>query len=308
MTHDPLAVARRRYGQKRRSQMKAGTWRGLVDAEQARQHVRNLHQTWLVSYDAIGELVGIYGMTVKHIAEGTPSRQLPPPARITARISDALLTVTVDDLPENCMVNAVGSMRRLRALSVAGWSVRQVAGRSGANWVGLKILRRGERTTVLLRTARLIRDAYEEMIQLDPHDHMRASALTMCRTEAAANGWHPPTAWADDIDDPDVKPWEMVRCSIGTCVHGSKDERLLCEQHLDRLKERGTLDGLRVMRNSKALLEDARYILATDPPINPDTEEIDGDRLAERLGTNWAALERALLRANINLGQLRVSA
>lgn len=308
MSHDAPTEARRRYGRKRRRQMKAGTWLGHVDAEKARQHVLGLHRIWLVSYDAIGEQAWIHGTTVKHIAEGTPARQLPPPARITARISDALLTVTVDDLPDNCMVNAVGSMRRLRALAVAGWSVRQAADRSGANWVGLKILRRGERTTVLLRTARLIREAYEELMQLNPYEHMRASAVTNCRMEAAANGWHPAEAWADDIDDPEVQPWTMIRCSIGTCVNGSKDERLLCEQHLGKLKERGTLVGLRVMRNSKALIEDARFILATDPPINPETEQIDRGRLAERLGTTWEALERALIRANINLGKLGESA
>ncbi|WP_214317080.1 hypothetical protein [Nonomuraea sediminis] len=308
MTRSAVAEARRRYGQARYQQMKAGTWRGLVDADEARQHVLALHRIWLVSYDAIGDLAGVYGTNVQHIAEGTPSRQLPPPRRITARISDALLTVSVDDLPDNCMVNAVGSMRRLRALAVAGWSVRQVSDRAGAAWVGLKILRRGERTTVLLRTARLIRETYEELIQLNPYEHMRASAVSSCRKEAVTNEWFPAEAWADAIDDPEAKPWQMVRCSHPTCVHGSKDERLLCDNHLGRLKERGTLDGMRNMRNRKALIEDARFILATDPPIDPDTEEIDRDRLAERLGTSWEALERALLRAKIHLDKLRESA
>ncbi|MFD0659720.1 hypothetical protein [Thermocatellispora tengchongensis] len=77
MTRDAFAEARRRYWQERDRQIKAGTWQGLVDAEKARQHVRELHQSWLVSYEAIGKLAGVCATTVKHIAEGTPSRRLP---------------------------------------------------------------------------------------------------------------------------------------------------------------------------------------------------------------------------------------
>ncbi|MFI6497138.1 hypothetical protein [Nonomuraea typhae] len=308
MTLDAYAQARLRYGRRRHRLIKAGTWQGLVDAEEARQHVMGLHRIWLVSYDAIADLAGVYPTNVKHLAEGSPSRKLPPPARITERISDALLTVTVDDLPETCMVNATGSTRRLRALAVAGWSVRQVADRVGVSWVGLKILRRGERTTVRLRNARMIKEAYEDLLRLDPREHMRAAAVTQCRKDAAAYGWQPAEAWADAIDDPAAKPWQMVRCSYPTCINGSKDERLLCDTHLRLLKKRGNLEGARLMRNTQALLEDARFILATDPPINPRTQEIDGERLAERLGTTWEALERVMLRANINLGKLRKSA
>ncbi|MBB5140518.1 hypothetical protein HNP84_010286 [Thermocatellispora tengchongensis] len=270
--------------------------------------MRELHQSWLVSYEAIGKLAGVCATTVKHIAEGTPSRRLPPPARITARTSDALLTVTVDDLPDNYLVNAVGSTRRLRALSVAGWPMQQVADQAGADWTGLKELRRGERTTVLLRTARLIRDVYLELIQRDPYEHCRPAVVTSSRNQAATNGWHPAAAWADAIDDPEAKPWQMVRCSYPTCIHGAKDERLLCDTHLQRLSKRGTLEGMRAVRNGKVLIEDIQFILATDPPINPETEEIDRDRLAERLGITWHALEQALIRAKINLGKLRESA
>ncbi|MEU1880872.1 hypothetical protein ABZ470_26495 [Streptosporangium sp. NPDC020072] len=305
MSRDALAEARRRYEQKRARQIKAGTWRGMIDATKAREHVKNLHRIWLVSYEAIGQLAGIGGTTVSHIAEGTPARQLPPPGRITARVSDALLTVTVDDLPDNYLISTVGAMRRLRALSVAGWPMREVAHRTGADWSGLKSIRRGERTVVLVRTARLIRETYDVLIQLNPYDHCRSTAVTASRKRAMSNGWYPMEAWADAIDDPAVQPWTTIRCSHPTCIRGAKDERLLCEVHLKRLHDRGSFDGMRIIRNRSALIEDIRFVLATDPPINPKTLEIDGERLAERLGTSWAALERALLRANINLNELR---
>ncbi|GAA2830224.1 hypothetical protein [Nonomuraea rubra] len=308
MTRDPYAEARRRYWQKRDKEKRAGTWQGLVDAEEARQHVRELHRIWLVSYEAIAELAGISHTTVRHLAVGSATRQLPPPARVGAYTAEVLLTVTVDDLPDNCLVNATGSMRRMRALSVEGWPVRYIANQMDAAWDGLKQLRRGERTTVVLRTARLLRRTYDELILLDPYAHCRKTVVTTLRKQAAASGWYPAAAWADAIDDPAAKPWHVVRCSYQTCINGSKDERLLCDTHLKLLKKRGTLEGARLMRNTQALLEDARFILATDPPINPRTQEIDKERLAERLGTNWEALERVLLRANINLGKLRESA
>ncbi|MFD8529452.1 hypothetical protein ACFV0L_18730 [Streptosporangium canum] len=303
-----LVLARRRYERERDKGIKAGTWQGLVKANPARQHVKELHRIWLVSYEAISKVAGVSHTTVKHLAEGTPARQLPPPARITARISDILLTVTVDDLPDNYLINAVGSARRLQALAVAGWPAQQVADRAGADPSSFKTLRRGERITVILRTARLIQETFEELIQLDPYEHVRPNEVTACRNMAATKKWLPAAAWADAIDDPAAKPWEMVRCSYPACIHGAKDERLLCGNHLGRLKKRGTLEGLRVIRNSKALIENARFILATDPPIDPETEDIDRDRLAERLGMTWDTLERALLRAKINLTKLRESA
>ncbi|MFD0478051.1 hypothetical protein ACFQ0B_65190 [Nonomuraea thailandensis] len=214
----------------------------------------------------------------------------------------------MDDLPDHHLINAVGSMRRLRALSVAGWPVRHVADHMGASWDSQKQLRRGERTTVLLRTARQLRETYEELVGLDPYEHCRPAVVTSTSTQAAASGWYPAAAWADVIDDPEAKPWQVVRCSYPTCINGSKDERLLCDTHLKLLQKRGTLDGARLMRNTQALLEDARFILATDPPINPNTQQIDGERLAERLGTTWAALERLLIRAELNLGKLRQTA
>ncbi len=156
---------------------------------------------------------------------------------------------------------------------------------------------------------RRIRVVYEDLIGTDPlAAGIRRSAVTDIRNQARKDGWLPSAAWADAIDDPEVKPWEVVRCSVPSCIHGSKDERLLCSNHLDRLRERGTLEGLRAKRNSEVLIENARFILATDPPIDPETEEIDGDLLAERLGMTWDALEKALERAKINLVTLRETA
>ncbi|MEU7891732.1 hypothetical protein AB0B45_02580 [Nonomuraea sp. NPDC049152] len=308
VTSDALAEARRRYRLHRERQIRAGTWRGLVDAEDARAHVRNMNRIWLISYEAVALAVGLNKSTVYHLMDGAPNRGLNPPAKISARASDAILAFTMDDLPDHVRINAVGSIRRLQALAAAGWPLTEIGARANADISRLSVIRSGEPPTVFVSMAQRIRCTFDELDTLNPLDYLPSRSVGYARSHATAQGWLPSKAWADAIDEPDVKPWQMVRCSHRTCIRGSKDERLLCDQHLERLKERGTLEGLRVMRNRKALIEDARFILATDPPIDPETEEIDRDRLAERLGTNWEALERTLLRAKISLDKLRESA
>ncbi|WP_433355531.1 hypothetical protein ACQP25_16985 [Microtetraspora malaysiensis] len=308
MTSSAITEARRRYCRNRRQKIRFGTWRGRVDAQPARAHVTELRRVWLVSSEAIALAAGVSTNAISHLVKGSPDRHLPPPARIGAHLSDLILTVTVDDLPDNMLINAVGSRRRLRALAVAGWPPSEIGSRADIDVTGLKLIRAGARTRVSMATVRRLRVVFDELERLDPMDHLRSSAVTLTRKKAASRGWSPAAAWADAIDEPNAKPWKVVRCSHGTCIHGSQDERLLCAQHLKVLQERGTLEGMRAQRNNKVMIENARFILVTDPPINPETEEIDRDLLAERLGTTWVTLERALLRANINLDKLRESA
>ncbi|NRQ31324.1 hypothetical protein HII36_05655 [Nonomuraea sp. NN258] len=308
MTVSEVVLARRRAMRERKQKIKLGTWRGMVDALPARQHVQELRTVWLASYAAIASTAQVAATGVKHLVEGTPARELPPPARIGARMSDALLTVTVDDLPDAYLINPVGATRRLRALAVQGWPTTEIADVADAQLAGLKALRIGTKPRVTVALNRRIREAFDVLIGADPYAAgLRKGTVTGLRKQARERGWHPAEAWADAIDDPRVKPWQMVRCSYPMCVNGSKDERRLCTSHLKLFKKKGTLEGARLMRNSQALLEDARFIVATEPPINPQTQEIDGELLAARLGTTWEALERLLNRAELNLGKLRES-
>jgi hypothetical protein len=308
VTSDALAEARRRYRLTRERQIRAGIWRGLVDADDARAHVRNMNRIWLISYEAVALAVGLNKSTIYHLMDGAPSRGLKPPAKISARVSDAILAFTMDDLPDHVRINAVGSVRRLQSLAVAGWPLTEIGTRANADVSRLSVIRSGEPPTVFVSMAQRIRCAFDELDALDPLNYLPSRSVGYARSHAAAKGWLPSKAWADAIDEPDVKPWQMVRCSFQTCIHGAKDERLLCDNHLERIRERGTLEGMRAMRNRNALIEDARFVLATDPPIDLETGDINRDALAQRLGVTWETLERALLRANINLGKLRESA
>ena len=103
-------------------------------------------------------------------------------------------------------IDATGTVRRLRALCVIGWSRRELAAILGMEKSAVDRLVGG--VEVCWRsTARRVAGAYETHWQGPPEPttpHERA-----CRTRtigtAIKQGWAPPLAW-DDIDDPAATP------------------------------------------------------------------------------------------------------
>ena len=95
----------------------------------------------------------------------------------------------------NVWVPATGTMRRLQALAVAGWSTDMVAARCGAHPRHLAKIRGGEMTHVRIRTALRVERVARELVMQPRTD--RAAKITKFR--AAANGWVPAFAW-DSID------------------------------------------------------------------------------------------------------------
>lgn len=92
-------------------------------------------------------------------------------------------------------IPATGTMRRLQALAVIGWSTAEIAARMDSHYRPLQKVRAGERECVRMSTARRVAVVFEELCMQVRHD--RAANIT--RFRAAAHGWVPPLAW-DDID------------------------------------------------------------------------------------------------------------
>ena len=92
-------------------------------------------------------------------------------------------------------VPATGTMRRLQALAVIGWSTAEIAKRIDSHYRPLQKIRAGQRECVRSSTARRVAVVYESLSMRVRHD--RAARITHFR--AVANGWVPPLAW-DDID------------------------------------------------------------------------------------------------------------
>ncbi|MGP4114626.1 helix-turn-helix domain-containing protein [Streptomyces sp. 4N509B] len=96
-------------------------------------------------------------------------------------------------------VDATGSIRRIRALTAIGYSAKSIAARSGVGVTVVRDLLNGRLDTVTKGVADSITDAYRRLVR-------HPGTCTRARTRAAAEGWHGPLAWDDDIDNPDAQP------------------------------------------------------------------------------------------------------
>lgn len=92
-------------------------------------------------------------------------------------------------------ISATGTMRRLQALAVIGWSTAEIAARMDSHYRPLQKVRAGERECVRMSTARRVAVVFEELCMKVRHG--RAAKIT--RFHALAHGWVPPLAW-NDID------------------------------------------------------------------------------------------------------------
>lgn len=102
-------------------------------------------------------------------------------------------------------VPALGSIRRLRALAVIGWSIREISEQTGLFHRSLGKVREGQRAEVRKSTHFAIRRVYE---QLENHPRTtREGQIT--RTRALGHGWLPPAMW--DNPDKDREPSPRMR-------------------------------------------------------------------------------------------------
>lgn len=98
---------------------------------------------------------------------------------------------------------AIGTRRRLQALTAAGWSASQLAARLGVTRSAIAQLRSTHQTRVLATTAGDVAALYEACWWHTPPGRYQA------RTEryAEARGWVPPWRWDGlDLDDPAAEP------------------------------------------------------------------------------------------------------
>lgn len=170
--------------------------RRRVDATQTRHHLERLtSRGW--TYQQIAAATGLDASTFGIILSGRYHKV----ARHTA---DAVLAIRLDQTPPipRGLTDATGTRRRLQALAVLGYSLPEIARRSGTTGCALRDaiegLRPHTRTTTANRVARLYRQ-----LATRPAPPSRHAEKT--RNRAMARGWHGPMAWPD-IDDPACLP------------------------------------------------------------------------------------------------------
>ncbi|MFB9777297.1 hypothetical protein [Brevibacterium otitidis] len=199
--------AARLYEANRRRQRLYGRT-DLVDAEPARQHLRNLSAQGM-GWKQVSKIAGIPASTLTHLLWGKYPHEpdhpdhRPPRRQIYKTTAQKILAVTLKPAA-NTAVDATGARRRVQALVYVGWSLRQIADQVGVDRQRIDRLARNTTETTSVETRDLIAGFFTRAWQA-PDDQVPAASVTRAKRLARQRGWLPALAW-DDIDDPDEQP------------------------------------------------------------------------------------------------------
>lgn len=185
----------RRSSRRRREALRTGTWRPIMAADVAFEHVARM-RGWGMSVRAIAAAAGLGESTVSPLYwPGHGSRR----TFVLPSTVDALAMVTTPlQAPPWAHIDSAGTRRRIEALQVVGWSQQEVATRLGISRQAVAQMKRAALVTVA--NAVRVRDVYDELC-------MKPGTDRRTRRWATRMGYAPPLAWDDEsIDDPAAQP------------------------------------------------------------------------------------------------------
>lgn len=203
----PCKQANRTYEHDRDRAHAYGRYTGLIDAEPARQHIRNLQAAGL-GLKQITRLGGPSGGSLNKLLYGHPNpdgTRRPPAKRIKPATAARILAIHAgtDTIAGGLPVDPTGTHRRLQALVACGWSQSKLAEQLGMGRANFG--RMMQRSTVQARTARAVTVLYERLWNTDPPraSHRDKIAYSRSIKYAREHRWPPPLAWDDDeLDQP----------------------------------------------------------------------------------------------------------
>lgn len=171
-----------------------------VPAARAQAHVANMLR--MMSAGAIADAAGV----AENIITDIDARDVIYP-RTERRI---LAVKSPRQASGRHRVNVVGSVRRVRALAVLGYSSHAIAAVAGLSACSIRLIQQEKSgATVEAATARAVALAYDALSMSAPvaPTPKARQAIPVVKRHAARNGWVPPLAWDDaTIDDPDATP------------------------------------------------------------------------------------------------------
>jgi transcriptional regulator with XRE-family HTH domain len=234
---------------RRRIAIQQGTWRPWADREQVLAHLQRLLDAGMTK-ELIAQAAGLPRGTI---------RMLPERARIETATAHAVLAVQPGATARDAVtrVPALGTIRRIHALSRIGWPQNLIAQRAGVAYVTVTQIAGGKHNRVAASTAEKIRRAYDELSGTPgPDKHVMSKAIR--------KNWAPPAAWDDNIDDPAATPQTGTRravmtaeeqiaevehlmnqgCDIDYIAEALNRNRRSIEQNLRRYKRNDLLDRL----------------------------------------------------------------
>lgn len=172
-----------------------------VSSEEAHRHALGLVSAGMSAQD-IAARSGVSVTQVRRLLRGA----LPGVLRVN---SDAILGVIVPDEHTSMtdgLADATGAMRRLRALSVQGFSTTVVSQESGIVRLAISEIRSGDQSRLRVSTLRSIVALHEKFWDTDPLDlGVALSSVVRTKNYAEKQKWWPTEAW-DDIDAPECRP------------------------------------------------------------------------------------------------------
>lgn len=196
-TCGPCRAAKSAYQAHRTRRLGYGTWRPWVDAEPVRAHLRYLSQNGM-GWGQVAQRAGLADATVSGILYPRGKQRDKPSQRCRPHIAAALLAVqpTLDNLTDATVIDATGTVRRLRALVAQGHTTYALGDRLPMHREAAgRLIRHGERCTA--GVARAARALYDELWDQRPQGWVHDRARRM----AASRAWAPPAAWDDDTID-----------------------------------------------------------------------------------------------------------
>jgi hypothetical protein len=183
-----------RYRKHRNLALVRGTWEHPAPTEQATAVLRELVAAGWTDRQ-IAAAAGLSGTYVRILLGGNPCQSAPATVRPATMAAISALG-NADRLgaavPDSVLVDATGSIRRLRALAFIGWPQPELAARLGLT----KPLHLPTGNLIGADKARAIAALYAQLWNQPGPSNSAAM-------RARAAGWAPPAAWDDDeIDDP----------------------------------------------------------------------------------------------------------
>lgn len=198
--------------------------RARVNAAPAREWLQVIRPT--MSWQSLTEATDLEWHTLQLILTG----QRKEISHHTLR--KILATQPASEPDPGMYIDATGSVRRIRAMQVAGHSYRTIAEAAHTADSRLQKIATGEQPTVRYMLAKKIEAAYRELAYT-PAPAGRASSNT--RNRAAAKGWLGADFWddVDRIDDPNFDP-ATVLADTPRYVRLAEDALWLQEQGYTR--------------------------------------------------------------------------
>lgn len=189
-----LITHRRRYRRRRAELQRLGVWgERWVDPGPARAHLLAVLEKYEISLQTAAVLTGVGTATLSSLVYSTHVRHGKRLHRWTAHaVLD--LALDLDRVPDDALLTAAGTCRRLEALAATGWPLVMLDELAGLPMNTVAQWRRRRRVSA--RHARLVRSLYLDL-------SMTPGPSRVTARRAAAAGWAPPFCWDDDtIDDP----------------------------------------------------------------------------------------------------------